>query len=131
MTSRQPPVRQTPGHSGIAPPFEAGAQESHVLKKLSPKAAGTKRLTERYGKNLVCVRYREDLARSRRLTTVELIVDERPLPAPIAVRIAFDETELRTQVKAAGGVWDPSRKLWQLPAKTVRKLKLQQRVVAD
>ena len=70
--------RQTALLSGIDTP-SGGV----VLKKLSPAAAGAKRLTTRYGPSLVCVRYREDTARGRRLTTVELIVDERPLPPPL------------------------------------------------
>lgn len=102
-----------------------------VLKKLSPLAAGSKRLATRFGKALVCVRYREDAAHGRRLTTVELIVDERPLPPPAAVRVAFEESELRHQVKAAGGVWDGKRKLWMLPRAAIRKLKLQSRIVAE
>lgn len=73
-------------------------KESVVLKKLSPEAPGAKRLAARYGAALLCVRYREDSQSGKRLTTVELIVDQRPLPTPVSVRIAFDETELRRQV---------------------------------
>ncbi len=103
--------------------------ESVVLKKLSPKTPGAKRYASQYGETLVCVRYREDPHGKRRLTTVELIVDERPLPVPAGVRIAYGETELRHQVKAAGGIWDAERKLWRLPKTTIRKLKLEHRVV--
>ena len=102
-----------------------------VLKKLSPAAPGAKRLALRYGGALVCVRYREDAARGRRLTTVELIVDERPMPPPAAVRVAFEETELRSAVKAAGGTWDAKRKLWMLPGATIRKLNLKKRIVTE
>ncbi|MDP1982065.1 MAG: hypothetical protein Q8K23_05950 [Sulfuritalea sp.] len=107
-----------------------------VLKKLGPGAAGTKRLATRFGSALVCVRYRDDPARDRRLTTVELttvelIVEERPLPGPLAVRIGYEEAALRKQAKAAGGWWDGQRKLWLLPRAAVRKLKLDNRVVAE
>lgn len=107
------------------------ASAGSVLKKLSPSAPGAKRLTQRYGDALVCVRYRDDAAGRRRLTTVELIVDERPLPPPAAVRVAFEETELRSQVKAAGGIWDGKRKLWSLPRAAIRKLKLEHRIVSE
>ena len=103
--------------------------ESVVLKKLSPKTPGAKRYASQYGETLVCVRYREDPHGKRRLTTVELIVDERPLPVPAGVRIAYGETELRRQVKAAGGIWDAERRLWRLPKTVIRKLKLEHRVV--
>jgi hypothetical protein len=105
--------------------------ESVVLKKLSPTTAGAKRYAARYGETLVCVRYPEDPHGKRRLTTVELIVDERPLPTPAGVRIAYGETELRHQVKAAGGIWDAERKLWRLPKTAIRKLKLEKRIVSE
>lgn len=100
-----------------------------VLKKLGPDAPGAKRLAARYGEALVCVRYREDAATQRRYTTVELVVDWRPLPPPVMVRIDFEETELRLRVKAAGGLWDGKRKLWRVPVPVVRELKLSRRVV--
>ena len=36
------------------------------------------------------------------------------------IRIAIDEIESRRKVKAAGGKWDPKRKVWQLPYEKVR-----------
>lgn len=117
------------------PPIPPAAREftlgGGVLKKLEPGAAGTKRLAARFGNALICVRYRDDPARGRRLTTVELIVEERPLPGPLAVRIGYDEMALRSQARAAGGWWDRQRKLWLLPRAAVRKLKLDNRVVAE
>jgi len=104
-----------------------------VLKKLSPASPGAKRLATRYGDALVCVRYREDAAGHRRLTTVELVVDERPIPIspPSCVRIAYEEAELRSQVKAAGGIWDRKQQVWRVPKAAIRKLKLEHRVVPE
>lgn len=85
-----------------------------VIKKLAPSAPGAKRLAARHGDSLICVRYRDDPATGQRLTTVELIVDARPLPPPAGIRIAYDEIELRRRVKAAGGIWDAEHKLWRL-----------------
>ena len=114
----------TPGRSS------QGAAGAAVIKKLSSGAAGTQRLLARFGSALVCVRYREDAARSRRYTTVELVVDERPgKPSSSLVRIGYQETSLRQQVKAAGGVWDAQRKLWRLPRTAIRRLNLKDRVV--
>ena len=42
---------------------------------LKPGQRGTKRLSEQYGEQLVCVRYRYDDATKKRYKTVELIVD--------------------------------------------------------
>jgi hypothetical protein len=103
--------------------------ESVVLKKPSPTTPGAKCFATRYGQTLICARYREDPQGKRRLTTVELIVDERPLPVPAGVRIAYGETALRHQVKAAAGIWDAERKPWRLPKTAIRKLKLENRVV--
>ena len=50
---------------------------------LKPGQKGTKRLVEKYGDSLICVRYRGDERRGVRLKTVEIVVDEKthnPLP---------------------------------------------------
>lgn len=106
---------------------------SAAIKRLPPGAPGTKRLVERYGDALLCVRYRHDPQRNLRLTTVELVVEERPRkPEKTAwVRIAYGECELRQRIKAAGGTWHPERKLWQLPLKAIKSMKLETRVVSD
>lgn len=49
----------------------------------------------------------------------------------VAVRIGWSETELRQRVKAAGAIWRPCHKLWEVDWKTVRELGLQARVVAE
>ena len=99
---------------------------------LIPGANGTKKLVERYGKRLVCVRYRYDREAGRRIKTVELIEEEAPWLAPgnlYLVKIGFDETALRESVKSAGGRWNATKKVWILPGPAVRSLRLQDRVV--
>ena len=118
-----------------------------VIKTLSAGAPGTRRYQRKYGDDLVCVRYRTDKAGRRRLTTVEIIVEQTPLssprhrvamasrtPAPgdgqrLLVRIGFEEEQLRERIKQAGGWWLPKEKLWRLPRATVQALKLESRVV--
>jgi hypothetical protein len=108
---------------------------STVIKRLAPGAAGTRRLQQRYGKELVCVRYRESADGSARFTTVEIVVERRavqkrqPAKAEQLVRINFGESELREKVKAAGGRWDPKLKLWRLPSPAIQALRLKNRVV--
>lgn len=79
---------------------------------LHPEQRGAQQLRAQYGEQLVCVRYRYDEERQRRLKTVELIVEEKPWTPPgprrteqqaVAVRVAAPEVALRTQVKRAGG----------------------------
>lgn len=108
-------------------------QDSRIVKKLAPQAPGAKRLAERFGDALVCVRYRVDAAAGRRYTTVELVVAEGRLPQrttrEVFIRVAYGEAEVRRQVKAAGGSWDALRKLWRLPQAEARSLGLLDRIV--
>jgi hypothetical protein len=114
-----------------------------------PGDKGTQALMQKYGERLVCIRYRYDPVRKKRLKTVELIVAERdwqpeePHPQEeratglgpkryytrrVGVLIGYQETELRKRIKAAGGMWDSSAKLWFVPEEEVRRLGLLQRV---
>lgn len=114
-------------------PALQAAPSSIVRKKLAPGAPGTRRLQERYGAALVCVRYREAAtADGQRLrqTTVELVVDERKVPASeVWLHIEYNETELRQAVMQAGGIWDGKRRLWRIRTNAAKKLGLKGRVV--
>ena len=88
---------------------------------LKPGQEGTKRLTEKYGEALVCIRFRYDEKTGKRLKTVELIeekTDWKPPPPRYAsdtlvpLRIAASDMPLRAKVKAAGGKWTPEEQLW-------------------
>ena len=107
---------------------------------LRPGQHGTRELVERFGERLVRVRYLYDAAAGRRLKTVELIAESVPwTPRPrrprrrddeiVAVRIAFDETDLRERARRLGAVWRPQQKLWELRWGDVRRLGLASRVV--
>lgn len=111
----------------------APASPSTTVKRLQPGVPGTKRLLERFGQALVCVRYRVDTISGRRFTTVELVVEERAAKtkSDAWVRVAYNETELRNRVKNAGGVWDATRKLWSVPAQAVKVLGLEKRAIKD
>lgn len=106
---------------------------------LRPGQRGTKQLVEEYGDRLVCVRYRYDDKQRKRYKTVELIVDEADWPdqnAPadalmVGVLVAREETDLRAQVKAEGGRWNPERQVWELRYDRVKRLELEGRLVRD
>lgn len=102
-----------------------------VAKRLSIGTRGTARWLGQFGDKLVCVRYREDPTTGKRITTVELIVEERPPKAGtrLLVEIKFQESGLRQRVKEFGGQWDPSRKLWHLSYEAIQALGLQDRVI--
>ena len=111
---------------------------------LRPGDRGMRKLVERFGKRLVCVRYRYDAVTSRRYTTVELIVAEgawqakarkpranRPPEEMVYVRVGFGEEGLRAKMKALGAIWRPQHKLWELPWGVVRGLGIEERVVGE
>ena len=113
--------------------------KAEIRTTLQPGQKGTLQLLKEYGDQLVCVRYRYDKLRGRRLKTVELVVDEQPwvpgvkIPAErqVAVRVGYNEHDLRERVKQAGGWWDPAKKAWRLGILKVLELGLERRLVDE
>ena len=88
---------------------------------LKPGQRGTKSLVKKYGDSLLCVRFKYDAEKQQRLKTVELIVEttEWIPPAPrysedtlVPLRIKATDIPMRLQAKAAGGRWNPGKRLW-------------------
>ena len=108
--------------------------------RIRPGQKGTKQLLAQYGDRLICVRYRYDAQRKKRIKTVELLVAERDWEPPrtrfahdqiVGVRVAFADVAIRDRVKQAGGTWNPERRVWQLRYDRVVALGLDARVVDD
>lgn len=102
---------------------------------LKPGQDGTKRLVEKYGDTLLCVRYRFDEKREMKMKTVEIVVDERPLRKPrfkdddlVAVHVAFGEKEYRQQLREMKARWDGARKLWYVRYGLIRGTPLEERL---
>jgi hypothetical protein len=95
----------------------------------------TRKLVAIYGDNLVCVRYRYDATRNKRLKTVETIVEEipwTPRPGnedPVFLKIQWNEKSLQTKIKNCQGRWNKNKKLWILPYGEAKKLDLLSRRV--
>jgi len=109
-----------------------------TCKKLLPGQPGTKKLLEKYGERLLCVRYRYDTQHRKRLKTVEIIIEEgdweiNPSQIPankmVRIRIGYKENYYRRLVKAAGGSWNSTEKVWELPYRTVLELGLKERII--
>jgi len=104
-----------------------------------PGHRGAKKFLAQYGDRLVCVRYRSDEQKRKRLKTVELIVEEWPWkPRPrrrtderVLVKVVFSERALRQQIKEAGGLWNPSKQAWELRYERVIALGLKERIIED
>ena len=96
---------------------------------------GTGKLTAQYGDRLLCVRYRYDEERKKRLKTVELIIEETDWEPKVAekavnerttliacVRVKWGEKDLARKLREAGGRWDRNRQLWIIPHEKVSEL---------
>lgn len=106
--------------------------QTRIVKRLAPHQPGTKKLSERFGDTLVCVRYRQDLEQARRYTTVELLVDEgpmvlRPAQSPretVLVRLKPFETQTRLAACAMGAQWDQQLGAWRMSRRAAGRLNL-------
>ena len=114
--------------------------------KLSIKAGekGTKKLCEKFGESLVCVRYRYDDTNKKRYKTVELIIEETDWEPTenskqekigkqkdemlVGVRIGIGEGRLQQEMRNAGGKWNRQNQLWEIGYETALRLGLKDRV---
>ncbi len=108
--------------------------------KLKPGQKGTKRLVDIYGDALVCVRYRYGEESQERVKTVEIIVEKKAWTPPpprfaddalVPVRIAYAESEMKWMAKAAGGKWDPEKRLWLIQFRKIKGSLLEKHIVID
>jgi len=115
---RSLPWTPTPRH---AKPTGGALASTRISKKILSHQPGAQRWQTLYGDQLLCVRYRDDPDNGRRMVTVELLVEERPLPAsrprpdePVMVQIRYGEAQLAAQAKAYGGRWDAKARFWSM-----------------
>ncbi len=106
-------------------------------KKLKPGQDGAKSLLDKYGEQLICVRYRYDEERGLRHKTIELIVESIPwkpqaheIPGDtiVGVKVGLQEVELQTAVRRAGGKWNRKLQLLELRYDKVVALDLTSRI---
>jgi hypothetical protein len=109
-----------------------------IKRTLLPNQPGTKALVEKYGKNLVCVRYRYDEERNKKITTAEIIVNEKdwerdlnriPANKIMFLKVMYGEVHVANLIKAAGGRWNRRIKLWELAYREIVALGLEDRMV--
>ena len=114
-----------------------------VLKTISAGQQSSQKYLQVWGDKLLNVRYREDDTGEMIVTTVEIVVDERPKPHQgcqqrgylaaraksfVGIKIGYDESILGVQVKKSGGQWNNDRKLWILSREKVVALGLKERI---
>jgi len=110
----------------------------NIKRTLLPGQAGTKAWLEKYGDNLICVRYRYDKKQKKRLTTVEIAVDENvweksgtriPANKIMHIRVSYGEIETAMIIKRNGGRWNKEGRYWELSYKEVKELGLKGRII--
>ena len=103
-----------------------------VAKKINTNQRGAIKLSRMYGKELLCVRYRENPDGTERLTTVELVVErviiqKRDDPV-VSFKLKQDELDLRRQVMDKGARYDGKNYMWKLRRSEVLRLGLKDRI---
>ena len=114
-----------------------------VIRTIQPSANGAKRFQREWGDKLVAVRYR-NASESHVHTTIEIIVDTRLKPTNttcykrkhaylrsqfVAVKIEFDEIELRGRIKRLGAKWSKELKCWLTTYSNVVSLGMTDRII--
>ena len=106
-------------------------------RKLTAGNPGTKKLVEKFGEKLICVRYKYDPEKKIKYKTVELIIDQGfwdpseslgKRSRKVFVKINYSETELRARLKSAGGRWDRDKKLWEIEYKKAKAMGMEERI---
>lgn len=116
-----------------------------IVKRIhQPHDKETRKLFNKYGEQLLCVRYHYDLEKMTRLKTVELVIDESPFHTTVSeyeftspphatpyvgVSVELEETKVVESLEAMGGFWSPGDRLWYAPEIYVRRLGLHKRII--
>ena len=103
-----------------------------VSKKITPSQRGAIKLARIHGKDLFCVRYRENPDGTERLTTIELVVErvviqKRDDPI-VSFKIKPEEVELRRLAQSKGARYDGKTFMWKLARSEVLRMGLKTRI---
>ena len=104
-----------------------------MAKTIHPTQRGAIKLARLHGKELLCVRYRENADGTERLTTVELVVErvviQKRNDPVVFFKIWREEIDLRRQAMAKGARYDGRKYLWTLRRSEVLRMGLRNRIV--
>ncbi len=109
-------------------------------KTLLPGQPGSKKWVEKYGRRLVCVRYKYDAQTREKMITVELVEQKKkwrknkkriPGNKIVFLRVNYGEVDLGIKIRSFGGQWDRKKKVWKLAYKAVKALRLENRIISE
>ncbi|WP_043319748.1 hypothetical protein [Microbulbifer sp. HZ11] len=117
-----------------------------IIKTIKPGDDGSKRYHDKYGEQLCAVRYRRSPCKKTVYTTVEIIVAQREAYQKnqskridkthpphtsewVAVKVAYDEAELRAAVRRMGGRWSNRAKAWVVKRSMATRRNISHRIV--
>ena len=103
-----------------------------VAKKIKPSQRGAIKLARIHGRELLCVRYRENPEGTERLTTIELVIErvviqKRDDPI-VSFKIKQEETDLRRVAMARGAKYDGRNHMWKHLRSEVLRMGLKHRI---
>lgn len=97
---------------------------------------GTKKLVDKFGPDLLFVRYYYDLEKHKKITTVEIVTDSKkwepkkiPPTTIVKVKVGIGEQEIQRKIREKGGKWNKEKGVWEIAFGSVKELGLQSRIV--
>ncbi len=109
-----------------------------ICRKIQAGQPGIKKLTEKYGDRLVCVRYIYDPEKGIKQKTVELLEEQKPwstkrqfIPSNkiMHLQVDYGEVQIGQLIKSCGGRWNKEKGYWELAYREVRILGLENRII--
>jgi hypothetical protein len=97
---------------------------------------GTIKYVDKYGPDLLYVRYYYDWEKRKRITTVELVLDRKkwepkkiPPKTKVKLKVGREEIGIQKKIKEKGGKWNWEKGVWEIEFGSVKELGLQSRMV--
>ena len=95
---------------------------------------------DKYGDQLLHVRYKYDATNRKSYITVELIAESqnwytkeiRMHPNKVVkIKVAYGEVDIGTQIRSLGAIWNREEKVWEILLRHVIALGLEDRIVYE
>ncbi|MEP7339061.1 MAG: hypothetical protein ABI977_15100 [Acidobacteriota bacterium] len=90
----------------------------------------TKKYLERYGEQLICVRYRYVQQSHKCFTIVEKFGwPPTKKTSVVGLRVELKETDIQRGIKQADGKWSPEKRIWEISCDQAVALGMKERII--